>query len=75
MSDNVDVDELAQLTEGYVGSEIAWVCDRALGLAIGEYIKGNPSRCEKPPFDIEIRKEHFLQSLEEYRTRKKEWIT
>jgi transitional endoplasmic reticulum ATPase len=74
VSDGVDVDEIAKLTEGYVGSEIAWVCDRALGLAIGEYIKKNPSRCEKPPFDIEIRKEHFLQSLEEYKTRKKDWI-
>jgi len=74
VSDDVDVDEVAQLTEGYVGSEIAWVCDRALGLAIGEYITGNPSRCEKPPFDIVIRKEHFLQSLEEYKARKKEWL-
>jgi transitional endoplasmic reticulum ATPase len=75
VSDDVEVDEIAQLTEGYVGSEIAWVCDRALGLAIGEYITGNPSRCEKPPFDIEIRKEHFLQSLDEYKNRKKDWMT
>jgi len=75
VSDEVDMEEVAELTEGYVGSEIAWVCDRALGLAIGEYIQENPSRCEKPPFDIEIRREHFLQSLEEYKARKKEWIT
>ena len=69
----VDMDEVALLTEGFVGSEITWVCDRALGLAIGEYIRNNPDRCETPPFDIEIQKEHFLQALDEYKTRKKDW--
>ena len=68
----VDMDEVALLTEGFVGSEIAWACDRALGLAIGEYIHDNPERCETPPFDIEIRKEHFLKSLDEYKSRKKD---
>jgi transitional endoplasmic reticulum ATPase len=75
VSSRVDMDEIALLTEGFVGSEIAWVCDRALGLAIGEYIKQNPSKCEEPPFAVKIRKEHFLQSLEEYKSRKKEWMT
>jgi transitional endoplasmic reticulum ATPase len=75
LNPKVDMDEIAHLTEGFVGSEIAWVCDRALGLAIGEYIQSDPSGCHEPPFDIEIRKRHFLQSLEEYQSRKKEWMT
>ncbi len=66
----VDMDEIAVLTEGLVGSEIAWICDRALGLAMEEYICKNPDRCETPPFDIEILQGHFLQALEEYRERK-----
>ncbi len=69
----VDMDEIALLTEGFVGSEIAWVCDRALGLAIGEFIRDNPDKCEIPPFDIEIRKRHFLESLDEFKSRKKGW--
>ena len=68
----VDMDEVALLTEGFVGSEIAWVCDRALGIAIGKYIRENPERCETPPFDIEIQKQHFLQALDEYKSRKKD---
>ena len=75
VSKKVDVGEIALLTEGFVGSEIAWVCDRALGLVIGEYIRKDPSRCKTPPFDIEIQKEHFLEALEEYKSRKKEWMT
>jgi transitional endoplasmic reticulum ATPase len=68
----VDMDEVALLTKGFVGSEIAWVCDRALGIAIGEYIHRHPERCETPPFDIEIKKQHFLQALDEYKSRKKD---
>jgi transitional endoplasmic reticulum ATPase len=75
VSRKVDVDEVALLTEGFVGSEIAWVCDRALGIAIGEYIHDHPSKCRTPPFDIEIRKKHFLRALDEYKSRKKEWAT
>jgi transitional endoplasmic reticulum ATPase len=71
LNGNVDMDEIALLTEGFVGSEIGWVCDRALGFAIGEYIRDNPDRCETPPFNIGIRKEHFLRALEEYKSRKK----
>jgi transitional endoplasmic reticulum ATPase len=74
VSRKVDMDEIALLTEGFVGSEIAWVCDRALGIAIEGYIRNNPDQCETPPFDIEIRKRYFLQSLEEYKSRKREWL-
>jgi transitional endoplasmic reticulum ATPase len=73
VNSRVDLDEIALLTEGFVGSEIAWVCDRALGLAIGDYIRANPDKCEEPPFDIEIRKRHFLEALDEFKSRKKGW--
>jgi len=72
VSSKVDMEEVALLTEGFVGSEITWICDRALGLAIGEYIRENPERCETPPFDIEVQKQHFLQALDEYKSRKKD---
>ncbi len=65
----VDMDEIVRLTEGLVGSEIAWVCDRALELAMEEYIRENPDRCEAPPFNIEIRQGHFLRGIEEYKDR------
>jgi transitional endoplasmic reticulum ATPase len=68
----VDMDEIALLTEGFVGSEIGWVCDRALGIAIGDYIRENPKKCRTPPFDIEIQKEHFIEALGEYKSRRKD---
>ncbi len=74
VSGKVDLDEIALLTEGFVGSEIAWVCDRALGLAIGDYIRDHPDRCEEPPFEVKMRKRHFLEALDEYKSRKKDWL-
>ncbi|MFC1856922.1 CDC48 family AAA ATPase [Thermodesulfobacteriota bacterium] len=67
---NVDLDELAHLTKGFVGSDIAWICDRALGLAIEEYIHKDISTATKPPFNLEISKEHYIRSLEEYEVRR-----
>ncbi len=67
-----DLDELALLTEGLVGSEIAWVCDQALGLAIEEYIRKDSSAEDKPVSDIKVLKKHFVQSIKAYKNRQKE---
>ncbi len=66
VSDDMNFDELARLTEGFVGSDIAWICDRALGLAIEEYIQKDSSSAKKPPFNVAIKKRHYMQSLKEY---------
>ncbi len=62
----MDFDELARLTEGFVGSDIAWICDRTLGLAIEEYIQKDSSSAKKPPFNVAIKKRHYMQSFKEY---------
>jgi len=75
----VDFDELARLTEGFVGADIAWICDRALGLAIEECIQKDPASASKPSFNMEIRKKHYMQSLAEYemlgsRLEEEDWV-
>jgi len=52
LSDDVDLEELAELTEGYVGADIEAICREAVMLAIRENINA-----EK----VEVR--HFLEAL------------
>lgn len=52
LSDDVDIEELAELTEGYVGADIEAICREAVMLAIRENINA-----EK----VEMR--HFLEAL------------
>jgi transitional endoplasmic reticulum ATPase len=72
VSRQVDLDELARVTDGLVGSEIAWVCDRALSLVLEEHIRKNPELCREPSSPIEIQMEHFLRAHDEYKGRRKE---
>ena len=67
LSADVSLHELAGLTQGFAGSALAWLCDRALRLAIEEYIQTQIQQEQEPLFQIEIRKEHYLQSIEEYK--------
>jgi transitional endoplasmic reticulum ATPase len=64
---DVDLEELAGLTEGFAGSELASLVDRALRLAIEEYIHKDPGTAHQPPFQIEIRRDHYLRALGEYK--------
>ncbi|MEW6441549.1 MAG: CDC48 family AAA ATPase [bacterium] len=65
---DVDLDEMAGMTEGFAGSDLAWLCDRALRLAIEQYIRKDPAAAREPPFRLKVARDHFLRSLEEYRT-------
>ncbi len=71
LAKNTDLARIARRTAGLVGSELAWISDRALELAIGEYIRARPGGAIEPPFGVELRTEHFQQALEEYETRAK----
>ncbi|RLE71548.1 MAG: AAA family ATPase [Thermoprotei archaeon] len=53
LAENVDLEELAEKTEGYTGADIAAVCREAAMIALRE--AGKPTK---------VRKEHFLKALE-----------
>ena len=63
LANDVDLDELAEKTEGYTGADIAAVCNEAVMAAIREYInKGKVNK--KKLKDIKISKKHFEEALE-----------
>jgi transitional endoplasmic reticulum ATPase len=64
LSNDVDLDELAGLTEGMVGSHIAFICKRAVMLAIAELIH---ERQEKIPGKLVVSAAHFKAALQELR--------
>ena len=62
LADDVDLDALAEKTEGYVGADIASICREASMLAIREYVKETAGKKgEKPSFKISMR--HFEEVL------------
>jgi transitional endoplasmic reticulum ATPase len=68
LSRNVDLKGLASKTEGMVGSHIAFICKRAVMLAITEIIRGKK---KKVPSSLLVTAAHFkaaLQELKEYGT-------
>ncbi len=56
------VTELASLTSGLTGADIAHVCHSAARLCVKEASRENPS-----PTDLAINKKHFQQAVEEIR--------
>lgn len=79
LDSDVNLDELAALTEGYTGADIAAVCNEAVMLAIREYI--NSGKVDEKTEDFskcKIRKAHFEKVLEKVRPIPKkqlEWYT
>jgi transitional endoplasmic reticulum ATPase len=68
LSGDVDLEELASLTEGMVGSHIAFICKRAVMIAIAEIIHSSQA---KTPDKLLVSAVHFknaLQELLEYET-------
>ncbi len=61
---DVDLEELARLTEGMVGSHIAFICKRAVMMAITEIIQ---SEQEKNPDKLLVTAAHFTEALQELR--------
>ncbi|MHB8769442.1 MAG: AAA family ATPase [Syntrophales bacterium] len=61
---DVDLAELARATAGMVGSHIAFICKRAVMMAIAEVIRAGK---EKSPGDLVITAAHFQKALRELR--------
>ena len=62
MNGDVDLEELARLTEGMVGSHIAFICKRAVMMAIAEIIH---SQQAKTPGKLLVSAAHFRDALQE----------
>lgn len=72
IADDVNLDALAEKTEGYTGADIAGICNEAVMATIREYIAtGNP--LEKKYLEkLQVRKKHFDIALKKIRAMPKE---
>ncbi|RLF51190.1 MAG: AAA family ATPase [Thermoplasmata archaeon] len=63
LAKNVDLDELAEKTEGYTGADIAAVCNEAVMAAIREYISKGGKMDKEEIKKLKIEKRHFEEAL------------
>ena len=65
LADDVDLDEIAERTEGYTGADLEAVCNTAVMLAIREHIvnSGNPEEARKNAEKLKICRRHFEEAL------------
>lgn len=66
LADDVDLDELAETTEGYVGADIEAVCREASMAATREFINSvGPEEAVDSVGNVRVNRGHFEQALEE----------
>ncbi|MFB6206951.1 MAG: AAA family ATPase, partial [Haloglomus sp.] len=65
LADDVDLDELADRTEGWAGADIEAVCREAAQLAVREYVRATGRDESASVDDIELTMDHFERALEE----------
>ena len=66
LADDVDLDELAEAAEGYVGADIEAVCREASMAATREFINSvGPEEAADSVGNVRVNREHFEQALEE----------
>ena len=63
LAKDVDLDELAERTEGYTGADIAAVCNEAVMAAIREYISKGGKMDKEEIKKLKIEKRHFEEAL------------
>ncbi len=65
LADDVDLDELVERTDGYVGADIEAVCREAATIAVREYVRATANGEAASVDEIELTMNHFEQALEE----------
>ncbi|MFB6308766.1 MAG: CDC48 family AAA ATPase [Haloarculaceae archaeon] len=63
LADDVDLDELVERTEGYVGADIEAVCREAAQIAVREYVRSDDESVTVD--EIELEMAHFERALDE----------
>ena len=72
LADDVNIDELAEKTEGYTGADIAAVCNEAVMAAIREYIEKGRELDKEKIKELKIHKRHFEEALRNVKPMTKE---
>jgi len=72
LAEDIDLDYLAEKTEGYTGADIAAVCNEAVMTAIREHIKQNTKINKEKLKKLKIHMEHFDEALKKIKPISKE---
>ena len=72
LAKDVNIDELAEKTEGYTGADIAAVCNEAVMAAMREYIEKGGKMDKEEIKKLKIRKKHFEEALKNVKPLAKE---
>ena len=64
LADDVDLDDLAARTEGYVGADIEAVCREAATVAVRDHVTAADTDDETPVDEIYLTDDHFEQAFE-----------
>ncbi|NEU58701.1 CDC48 family AAA ATPase [Halorussus sp. MSC15.2] len=62
---DVDIDELAERADGYVGADVEAVCREAAQIAVREYVRRSSGDESASVDDIELTMDHFERALDE----------
>jgi transitional endoplasmic reticulum ATPase len=69
LADDVDLDQVAQITHGFVGADLEALCKEAGMAAVRRYLPvgalGNPDRLPVTPENMQISRDDFLTALRE----------
>ena len=65
LADDVDIDDLVERTDGYVGADIEAVCREAAQIAVREYVHATANGESATVDQIELTMAHFEQALDE----------
>ncbi|MEM4577167.1 MAG: AAA family ATPase, partial [Candidatus Nezhaarchaeales archaeon] len=69
LSDDVDVQKLVSLTEGYTGADIAALCNAATMMALREFLNKypDPEEAKKHAGELKVSMRHFEEALKKVR--------
>ncbi|RLG94019.1 AAA family ATPase [Candidatus Bathyarchaeota archaeon] len=65
LAEDVDLDEIAEMTEGYTGADLAAICNTAVMLAIREHImkSKDPDEAKRKVKELKVHKRHFEEAM------------
>ena len=64
IGDDMDLTQLAEATEGYVGADIEFICRRASLLAIRDFVQAEAGKENSDYSKLRIRMKHFQKAME-----------
>jgi len=62
---DVDFEELAEKTEGFVGADIESLCKKATLLAVQDFFDSQGSKVSEKAKEFQVKREYFLKALKE----------